>query len=304
MKNKILSSLLSVALIFVILAALFVIVPQMVKAKKAELSKPATVRLTIPDRLAFNYQSSLAVKGQPANGLYDFEFRLYDDLGSGNQLGQTQTSGQVEVDKGLFTVFLNFGDVLTGQPLYLEVGLRPNGSDDPFTTLTPRQAIIPVVQEADIGAAAVSGEFWKLGFTREGEPAYNSIIGRLAGVTAAFRCQQDVADIYYIFPAPAGQKTVLAAKFYILDRTGSYNAGDATLTLEIFDYAGTLQHTVSAAAVDMETATTGAWTTITLSDTAANLNIAPGEFLAFHFSLDSGSAGSLDVRPVFEVEVQ
>jgi len=167
----------------------------------------------------------------------------------------------------------------------------------------------PLPTQADqgdiINQAAVTGELWKLGFTVEsGSLTYNSLIGRMASETAAFRSNQGTADVYYIFPAPATQKTIQSAKFYILDRTGAYAAGNATLTLQIFDFAGTLQRTASATSIDLQTTATGAWTTMTLSSTAADLQISPGEFLAFHFNLSGGSAGDLDARPMFEVEVQ
>ncbi|MFB0537534.1 MAG: hypothetical protein ACETWR_21420 [Anaerolineae bacterium] len=152
-----------------------------------------------------------------------------------------------------------------------------------------------------IGTLATSEFWWRLGSTSEGISSYDAVIGRLVSTAAAFRSNQDT-DIYHIFPAPASQTTVQAARFYILDRTGSYD-GTATLTLEILDYAGALQHSVSAASVDMQLAAPGTWTDLTLSGTPADLQISPGEFLAFHFALSGASGGSLDVRPVFEVEV-
>ena len=297
MRRKISSNLLPLALILSALTALCVIVPGMVNAQR---SAPR------PDLsgTAFSYQSSLTVKGQPANGRYDFEFKLYDAATGGHQIGQTQTASDVEVDNGSFTVLLDF--VLAGQSDYLEVGVRPGGSSDSFTTLTPRQLVTLPAPEAvpglDVEVQATTPEVWKLGFTSQGVSAYSAVIGRVASQVAAFRSAQGT-DIYYIFPAPASQKTVHKARFYILARTGSYG-GTATLTLEILDYAGALQHSVSAAGVDMEAAAPGAWTDLTLSGTPADLEILPGEFLAFHFQLDGSSGGNLDVRPVFEVEVE
>jgi hypothetical protein len=146
-------------------------------------------------------------------------------------------------------------------------------------------------------------ESWRLGVTSEGSAAYNAIIGRAVGDVAVFRSNRGTANVYYIFPAPSTQRTVQAAKFYILSRSGTYSS-DATLTLEILDYAGTVQHTVSATGINVQTAPTSTWTDVTLSGTPADLVIEPGEFLAFHFSLDSTPAGDLDVRPIFEVEVE
>jgi len=163
--------------------------------------------------------------------------------------------------------------------------------------------------EYDMAAGSVSAvetpptsEFWwRLGSTSQGVASYDAVIGRLVSTAAAFRSDR-AADIYYIFPAPARPNTVQAARFYILDRSGSY-AGDATMTLETLDYAGALQHSVSAAGTDVETAATDTWADLTLSGTPADLEIRPGEFLAFHFQLSGSPGGSLDVRPVFEVEV-
>jgi hypothetical protein len=151
-------------------------------------------------------------------------------------------------------------------------------------------------------SVATATEFWRLGVTSEGEVAYSVTQGRPIHPAAAFRSNRGTSEVYYIFSAPGSQRTVQAARFHILSRTGTY-AGDATLTLEILDYSGTVRHTVSAAGVDMKTAPTGAWTDITLSGSVADLEIAPGEFLAFHFSLSSTPGGDLDVRPIFEVDV-
>jgi len=89
---------------------------------------------------AFTYQGQLTESGSPANGDYEFSFALYDDLAAGAQVGGTLTPVLSVVD-GLFTASLDFGDVFDGAALYLEIGVRPDGSADPFTTLTPRQAL-------------------------------------------------------------------------------------------------------------------------------------------------------------------
>jgi len=163
---------------------------------------------------------------------------------------------------------------------------------------------LPVQTEGDIDAAVVTGELWKLGFTVENNPlSYTSLIGRVAGEVATFRSNRSTTDIYYIFPAPATSKTIQSAKFYILDRTGTYPA-NATLTLQTFNFAGALQRTVSAASVDLQTSATGTWNSLPLSGTAANLQISPGEFLAFHFNLSGAPSNDLNVRPIFEIEVQ
>jgi hypothetical protein len=99
-----------------------------------------------PVGTAFTYQGSLTDGGNPANGIYEFEFKLYNtpDPDSGTQIGPTLTQ-TVEVTDGLFMVELDFGsDAFTGEARYLDIGVRPAGSSDPFSLLTPRQALRPV----------------------------------------------------------------------------------------------------------------------------------------------------------------
>ncbi|RME44904.1 MAG: hypothetical protein D6791_12080 [Chloroflexi bacterium] len=93
---------------------------------------------------AFTYQGRLTSGGAPANGSYDFEFRLYDAETRGRQMGNTVAIDNVVVTDGLFSVVLDFGAaVFTGEARYLEIGVRPGNSASAYTTLTPRQALMP-----------------------------------------------------------------------------------------------------------------------------------------------------------------
>ncbi|MGQ0604920.1 MAG: hypothetical protein ACT4QE_24840 [Anaerolineales bacterium] len=169
-------------------------------------------------------------------------------------------------------------------------------------TALPAQASVPAAQPR-VGPASGAAEVWKLGLTVDGSANYANAAGRLASPLAAFRSNAAVTDVYFAFPPPATAKTVQSAQMLIAQRTGSYS-GNATLNLQVFTLSGTLQRTVSAASVDLESATAGSWITLSLSGTPANLQIGSGEYLAFRMTL-SGSAGDdLDVRPMFEVVVQ
>ena len=86
------------------------------------------------------YQGTLSDNGNPASGDYEFSFKLYDALAAGAQVGGTATQVLTVAD-GLFTATPSFGDVFDGTALFLEIGVRPSGSLDPFTTLTPRQTL-------------------------------------------------------------------------------------------------------------------------------------------------------------------
>jgi hypothetical protein len=90
----------------------------------------------------FTYQGRLTDGGSPANGAYDFQFKLYDAASNGAQVGSTITMEDVTITDGLFTVALDFGsNAFTGDARYLEIGVRPGSSTGAYTTLTPRQAL-------------------------------------------------------------------------------------------------------------------------------------------------------------------
>lgn len=89
----------------------------------------------------FTYQGRLSDNGSPANGAYDFVFRLYDASSGGTEVGGTNTLADVVVIDGYFTVTLDFGAVLDGKAVWLEIGVRPGGSPGAYTTLDPRQSL-------------------------------------------------------------------------------------------------------------------------------------------------------------------
>jgi hypothetical protein len=92
---------------------------------------------------AFTYQGKLTDTGSPANGAYDFQFKLFDALSSGTQLGSTLTLNGVTVTCGVFTVNLDFGvcaSCFSGADRFLEISVKPNGGGA-FAALTPRQQI-------------------------------------------------------------------------------------------------------------------------------------------------------------------
>lgn len=86
------------------------------------------------------YQGSLKVGGVPANANHDFEFRLFDALSGGTQVGPLVLQNNVTVTDGVFSVKLNFGPNFPGQDRYLEITVRPAGSGG-YTPLTPRQKV-------------------------------------------------------------------------------------------------------------------------------------------------------------------
>ncbi|MBV9241021.1 MAG: hypothetical protein JO314_03340, partial [Acidobacteria bacterium] len=90
---------------------------------------------------SFTYQGKLTDTGIAANGTYDMQFKLFDTAGGGAQLGSTVTNATVQVTGGIFTVQLDFGNVFDGNGRFLELGIRPGGSQSSYVVLSPRQAV-------------------------------------------------------------------------------------------------------------------------------------------------------------------
>ena len=81
--------------------------------------------------------------GAPANGVYDFQFALFDDESAGTRWVRPSPKADVTVTDGLFTVELDFGSVFDGTALWLEIGVRPGSDTGAYTTLSPRQPLTP-----------------------------------------------------------------------------------------------------------------------------------------------------------------
>ncbi len=87
---------------------------------------------------AFTYQGRLTDSGNPANGNYDLQFKLFDAVMGGTQQGSTMTVSNIAVANGIFTAQLDFGaGVFTGADRFLEISVRPAGNST-FTILSPR----------------------------------------------------------------------------------------------------------------------------------------------------------------------
>src|SRR5712692_7846100 len=92
---------------------------------------------------AFTYEGHLTSGTNPANGHYDFTFKLFDASAGPTQHGSSLTNPAVVVSKGLFTTELDFGaGIFDGTAYWLEIGVRTNGGGS-FTTLAPRQSVTP-----------------------------------------------------------------------------------------------------------------------------------------------------------------
>lgn len=96
------------------------------------------------DVKGFTYQGRLLDNNVAADGLYDVEFKLFDDTATGTQVGNTITVHDIDVIEGYFTVALDFGnDIFNGDDRWLQISVRPGNSTGSFTILSPRQKITP-----------------------------------------------------------------------------------------------------------------------------------------------------------------
>jgi hypothetical protein len=93
------------------------------------------------------YQGRLKNGGEPATGLHDIRFRLFDAVAGGSQLGTTQCLNNVTVADGLFTASIDFGQQFASpDQRFLEIQVREDtglgcGNGAGFVTLNPRQPL-------------------------------------------------------------------------------------------------------------------------------------------------------------------
>jgi hypothetical protein len=149
---------------------------------------------------AFTYQGRLNVAGSPANGLYDFRFRLAVDNQGITYAGNAFLTNAIPVTNGLFTTAIDFGaGLLTGTSYWLAVEVRTNnpGNTLGYTELVPLQALTPTPYaifattasnvSGTVSAAQISGTVSSStlppspGFT--GTVTANNFVGNGAGLT-------------------------------------------------------------------------------------------------------------------------
>src|SRR5882672_6137333 len=123
---------------------------------------------------AFTYQGRLDFNGAPANGIFDFDFGLFDANSGGSRIGSADFAPGVPVSNGLFTVSLDFGANFPGAVRWLEIAVRTNGTAI-FTPLSPRQQLRPTPYA--IYASVAAGLFNGLSIQQNTNGAPNMIGG-------------------------------------------------------------------------------------------------------------------------------
>lgn len=90
---------------------------------------------------AFSYQGSLKDGANPANGAYQMQFKLFDSVSGGTQVGPTLSDVAIAATNGVFSTELDFGsNALSGANRWLEIAVRRN-SGESYVTLSPREQI-------------------------------------------------------------------------------------------------------------------------------------------------------------------
>src|SRR5436190_24207734 len=71
----------------------------------------------------FTYQGRLNQNGAPANGIYDFRFRVATDSLGSTVVGRPFFTNGIPVAGGLFTVGVDLGNLFTATNLFLETSV-------------------------------------------------------------------------------------------------------------------------------------------------------------------------------------
>src|SRR5215510_13394331 len=84
------------------------IYPRQVICLSLWLFSLSAINHVLAQSTAFTYQGKLTDAGNPANGNYDLQFKLFDALSAGTQQGATLVRNPVIATSGNFTVTLDF----------------------------------------------------------------------------------------------------------------------------------------------------------------------------------------------------
>src|SRR5688572_7240347 len=119
----------------------------------------ALARTALAQDTIFTFNGRLTDSAALANNVYDVQFELFSAQSGGASVSVVVSTNNLPVTNGLFTAFLDFGAApFSGASRFLEIRVRPGGTADPFTTLTPRLQItsVPYAIRAAV-ATTVSG---------------------------------------------------------------------------------------------------------------------------------------------------
>ena len=111
----------------------------------------ATVPAGLAQGTAFIYNGQLKQQGQSPNGERDLRFGLFANATNGTAIA-TINRPNVPLNKGTFSVTLDFGQAFDGNPRWLEISVKNNKGQ--FVTLKPRQRFMPTPYAIMAGSAS------------------------------------------------------------------------------------------------------------------------------------------------------
>ena len=107
---------------------------------------------------AFTFQGRLNDGTAAVTSTVQLEVKLFDSLTAGTQIGSTVNVPSVPLVNGVFSTELDFGaTAFDGSPRFLQIGVRPAGTANPYTILSPRQHLSSVPYATQARNAAQLG---------------------------------------------------------------------------------------------------------------------------------------------------
>jgi hypothetical protein len=170
---------------------------------------------------AFNFQGFLKDGGTAANGRYDLQFKLFNQLAGGTQIGATVDRPNLQLINGVFSTVLDFGaTAFAGGDRFIEISLRPNASPNAFVILGARQQILSVPFAARSLNSVQADNALTLGGTTASEFArLNAVNNGGLEITGDFTVRGNLRQsntsnggtkaLIYAKPTPNGDPTVV-----------------------------------------------------------------------------------------------
>lgn len=151
--------------------------------------------------MAFTYQGRLNDEGNPAHGIYDLQFAVYDDESEGRAVGRPITLRGTLVTDGLFSVMLEFRDApFDGGERWLEIGVAQERGE--IRILKPRQKITAAPYALTAGnVTSLSGVFsGPVSFSNisitSGSPADGKVLMSDASGRASWRSPSELSVFF------------------------------------------------------------------------------------------------------------
>jgi len=136
MNNRRLTNVVLVVAVLVVAGLTIFTFATRAKAEEGDVMGGTAVTATAVGT-AFTYQGSLQDSGNPVTATCDMQFSLWSGIeGVGSQVGSTVTQSNVQVDAGIFSVSLDFGDQFQGDERLLYTSVRCPAGGGNYTDLT------------------------------------------------------------------------------------------------------------------------------------------------------------------------